>query len=238
MYHGYATIAKGIRNTIRFNFLNGEQRPIDVHNKAFKFKMFEKATNRQVLEKDLTILDDNVTYTKKGRTELVIAGDDTQNLNSGIYTYSIVQVVDANTMAPVYVDGARTMSGNIELTDGVLPSFIASDDLRFLKITGYGVNPVVWGTGKVSANRDGKGNNALHTAQFYYTNFTGSIKIYGSLLNTIDGDNGNWVLLDTIYKTNQSTTDYYNLQGFDNFKFFKFEYSPDSGSIDKVLYRR
>lgn len=305
MYHGYATIAKGIKNTIRFNVSNGEQRLVSINDMTFKFKLFDQNTNTQVLEKTLNVLDDTVTkaiataqtsvgtvltfanttgivagqtvtgtgipknvtvisttnttvtlsastlsvppvgtsinfVTKslKGGAELVLVGDETRLINSGRYTYSILKVDTDNEYSPLFVDGARTLTGNIEVTDGIVPSYVASDELSFLRTTAPGVVPIVYSTGKVSSNRDGKGNDALHTAQFYYTSFTGTITVYGSLLNSIDGDNGNWVELEVINKTNQTSTDSLNLVGYDNFNFFKFEYTPVSGSVDKVLYRR
>ena len=300
MYHGYATIAKGIKNTIRFNFVNGEQRSINVQDKAFKFKLFDQVSNTQVLEKDLVVLDDTVTKNistaqtavgttltfadttgivagqsvsgigiqknttvvsttgtsvvisspttsiapigaamtfvtrvLKGATELRLISNETTNLNAGRYVYSILKVDSDNELSPVFVDGARTMTGNVEVTDGVLPSYRPSDELVF----NYIPSGTKYSTGKVAANRDGRGNNTLHTAQFYYTNFTGNIKVYGSLLNSIDCDNGNWVEIASVDKTNQADTDSLNLTGVDNFNYFKFEYTTTSGSVDKVLYR-
>lgn len=301
MYHGYATIAKGIKNTIRFNFVNGEQRSINVQDKTFKFKLFDQVTNTQVLEKSLVVLDDTttksistaqtavgttltfadttgiivgqsvsgtgiqknttvvsttstsivisstttsiapigtvltfVTRYLKGATELQLVTADTENINAGRYVYSVVRVESDNELSPVFIDGASSMNGNVMVTDGVLPSYRPSDELPFLKITN---TPEKWSTGKISANRDGRGNNALHTAQFYYTNFTGTVKVYGSLLNSIEGDNGNWVELTTTDYAGQTTTNSINLTGVENFNYFKFEYLPVSGSVDKVLYR-
>jgi hypothetical protein len=53
MYHGYATIAKGIKNTVRFNFVNGEQRSINVQDKTFKFLMTQLLNLFQLLKQQL-----------------------------------------------------------------------------------------------------------------------------------------------------------------------------------------
>ena len=89
--------------------------------------------------------------------------------------------------------------------------------------------------GKVAANRDGRGHKNLHTAAFYFTDFTGTLNVYGSLNNSIDGDLGNWVLINSTVYTEQTGIDYTNLEGA--FNYFKFEYVKTSGTIDKVLYR-
>jgi len=44
MFHGYANIAKGIKNTIRFNFLNGEQRTVNISDKSFRFNLYDQST--------------------------------------------------------------------------------------------------------------------------------------------------------------------------------------------------
>lgn len=300
MYHGYATIAKGIKNTLRFNFLNGEQRAVSIGDKQFRFSLFDHATNKKVLTTGLNLLDDTVklitsidqtavgkvltftdatsvmdgqsitgpgipinttvvsttattvtlsanttsivpagsefsfvTKAKKGVAELVLMGNDTVSLPSGRYTYSILrEELDTNELSPVFIDGAGTVTGLVELVDSTTPKFVETTELKFL------TQPNNTFTQTVGANNDGKGSEYFHTAAFYFNNFSGTWKIYGSLNNTIDGSNGQWVMLatDTIDIADAITeVRYANLTGV--FNFFKFEYIPTSGSIDKVLYR-
>ncbi len=298
MFHGYANIAKGIKNTIRFNFLNGEQRTVNISGKNFRFNLYEPATNKRVLSKGLTILDDTVsktiataqtaigktitlnnvtnisvgqsvygvgipknttvfsitgntvtlnssttaiapvgsaikfvTYNLRGSAELTLMGNDTININAGKYNYSIyLEDLYANELMPVFVDGASSMTGVAELVDTINPIMIESSDLIFNQVPDNKFT-----TGKVAANRDGKGSPELHTAAIYFNNFTGNFKIYGTLNNSVDGDTANWALLSSTDHTNKNVIEYANLYGA--FNFFKFEYTKTSGSIDKVLYR-
>jgi hypothetical protein len=235
MYHGYATIAKGLKNTIRFRFLNGDQRPIDIENKQFVFKMFDPATNNQVLETDLTVLDDGDTFDLKGQAQLVISGVLTEDLNAGDYTYSILLKDGANRI-PTYIDGASKMSGNIQLTDGVVPKFVNSDEIsQFNKEVGYYGATDKWVAGPIASNRDGKGSNVLHTAQLFFTDFTGNFKVMATQDNSPTSNA--WVEVASTNYTNQTQTVSFNLTSVENFNYFKFEYYPVSGSIDKVLYR-
>jgi hypothetical protein len=302
MYHGYATLAKGIKNTLRFNFVNGEQRAINVNDSTFKFRLFDYATNKQVLEKNLVVTDNTViktistaqtvvgktitlnnvtnisvgqtvyglgvpknttvdavvgttitlsnsttkiapigtsisivTYALKGSAELRLVSNDTANLNAGRYTYAITRLDSDNELSPVFVNGASDMIGNIELTDGILPRFIDSETLTFNRVVGYYGAPDSWSTGHHAANKDGRGNNSLHTAQLYFTNFTGNVKVFASLDNT--AVTPTWSEVESFDYTNQTNPTYINLSGYDNVNYFKFEYIPSSGSIDKVLYR-
>lgn len=294
MYHGYINIAKAIKNTIRFNFVNGDQRPININGMSFEFGLFDQKTNTRLVNKALTLLDDSitvttsaaqtavgktltftsttglftgqsvtgtnipaktvitavtsttvtlsndttaivplgatidcVTFSKKGSAELTLIDTDTSELTSGRYTYSILRN-ESGVLSPVFLDGASSMSGSVEVTDSVLPRFIDSDVLTF-NLNNTGVRT----TGPVAANRDGRGGNAIHSAALYFTNFSGTVDIYGSLDNS--PTTTNWAQIDTTTYTNQTLTVPVNLEGV--FNYFKFEYTPTAGSIDKVLYR-
>jgi hypothetical protein len=232
MYHGYATIAKGIKNTIRFTFVNGEQRAIGIDAKTFRFDLFDYVTNQRVLSKPLTILDDGTTRTLKGVAQLELVGNDTVELLSGQYTYAVLEYdLDNNELTPAFIDGASNLNGKVNLVDGVTARYRPSDELAFNRIQ----PTTTYSTGKVAANRDGRGHKNLHTAAFYFTDFTGTLNVYGSLNNSIDGDLGNWVLINSTVYTAQNGIDYTNLEGA--FNYFKFEYVKTSGTIDKVLYR-
>jgi len=303
MYHGYATLAKGLKNTLRFSFLNGDQRSININGKSLRFSMFDQSTNIQVLTKHLDILDDTfqllvsagqlvtskeltftdttgvevgmsvtglniqrnttvtaVTSTKvtlslsttaiveqdtpinfytltlKGMAQLTIPSVDTVDLNSGRYVYSIVSeelddqsnVVD---ISPAYIDGASNLNGLVDLVDGVTPKFIPSIELSFNRLNDL----VTWTTGKKAVNNDGRGSVNLHTVAFYLNNFTGTVNIYASQQNSIDGDAGSWVLYDSANYSGQTSIESFNIEG--SFTFFKFEYVKTSGTIDKALYR-
>lgn len=228
MYHGYATIAKGLKNTLKFVFLNGDQRPIDVSSKTFVFKVFDRYTNNEVLEESLTIIDDGTNYNVRGLASVTLSGVDTRNLTTGLYNYSILEV-DGAQLTASYIDGSYSMSGNLEITDGVVPKRIPSEQLTFTENQNQ-----LFTAGPIAANRDGKGNNLLHTFQIYFTNFTGSLVIKGTMEND---PTLSYVTIQTLNYTNQNGTLSINLTDMRNINYFKFEYTRTSGSIDKILFR-
>jgi hypothetical protein len=229
MYHGYAKIAKGLTNTMQFNFINGDQRPIDVSEKEFVFKMFDPYTNKEVLSKDLDILDDGVAFSTRGQTKLVIDSNLTRNIIPGHYRYSVLRISGAN-LEPVYTDGASRLDGSILLEDGVTAKHIPSETSVFLKNQND-----LYTAGPVAANRDGRGNNNLHTFTLHFTNFTGNFKIFATLDNS--SSNPNWVEVSNLDYTNQSNSIPLNITDMRNVTYFRFEYTSDAGSIDKVVFR-
>lgn len=232
MYHGYSKIAKGVTNTLQFNFLNGDQRPIDVSAKTFVFKMFDYATNKEVVSKNLTIIDDGETFALKGKTQVALTSTDIPtSFKPGMYTYSIVQQVGTELL-PTYIDGASDLHGKIEIIDGIIAKFIPSDELTFLQ----GQNQI-FTAGPISTNRDGKGNNSLHTIQAYFTDFTGSLEIRGSLSNTPPASWDLCTPITTETYTDQNGTVGITIEDLDNINYLMFRYTKNVGSVDKVLYR-
>jgi hypothetical protein len=229
MFHGYAKISKGLTNTMRFNFINGDQRPIDVSDKTFVFKMFDPHTNKEVLSKDLDVLDDGQTFNTRGQTELVVDAVLTRNIAAGHYKYSVLRVDGAN-LEPVYTDGASRLDGSILLDDGVTAKHVASETLTFLKN-----QDDLYTAGPVAANRDGRGNNNLHTFTLHFTDFTGNFKIFATLDNS--SSNPNWVEVVNTDYTDQSTAIPLNITDMRNVTYFRFEYTATAGSIDKVVFR-
>ena len=232
MYHGYAKLAKGVKNTIQFNFLNGDQRPISVSTKTFVFKMFDYSTNKEVVSQNLQVLDDGTTLSLRGKTQLTLTSAQLPtSFKTGMYTYSLLQVNNTELL-PVYIDGASDMHGKIEIVDGVIAKFIPSDELTFLTNQND-----VYTAGPISTNRDGKGNNGLHTIQLYMTGFTGTLEIGGSLANEPPATFDQFTVLQTESFVNETDTVGLTIPDLDNIKYLMFRYTKSSGAIDKVLYR-
>jgi len=232
MYHGYAKLAKGVKNTLQFNFLNGDQRPIDVSTKTFVFKMFDYATNKEVVSKNLTVLDDGETFALKGKTQLMLTSNDIPvNFKTGQYTYSILQLLNTELL-PTYIDGASDLHGKIEIVDGIIARFIPSDELAFLQ----GQNNI-YTSGPISTNRDGKGNNGSHSIQAYFTNFTGNLEIRGSLSNSAPSSWDACTPITTEAFTSETGTVGITVNDLDNINYLMFRYTKNVGSIDKILYR-
>ncbi len=232
MYHGYAKLAKGVSNSIQFNFLNGDQRPIDVSTKTFVFKMFDYATNKEVISKELDIIDDGETFNLKGKTQLALSGAELPvSFKPGTYTYTILEQKNTE-LIPAYIDGASSLHGKLEVVDGIIARFVPSEELIFLQ----GQNNI-YTSGPISTNRDGKGNNSLHSIQAYFTNFTGNLEIRGSLANEAPATWDACTPITTESYSGETGTVGITVNDLDNINYLMFRYTKNVGSIDKILYR-
>ena len=96
----------------------------------------------------------------------------------------------------------------------------------------------------VDAEPNKNSNSALHTAVYYMTNFSGTIKIFGTMTAgasyATDAQQSEFFLIDSQTYTEQSTPAYVNFTGV--FKRVAFvAQSADSSTVltglDKILYR-
>jgi hypothetical protein len=96
----------------------------------------------------------------------------------------------------------------------------------------------------VDAEPNKNSNSALHTAVYYMTNFSGTIKIFGTMTDNAsyatDAQQTDFFLIDSQTYTEQSTPAYVNFTGV--FKRVAFVVqSTDSSTVlvglDKILYR-
>lgn len=78
-------------------------------------------------------------------------------------------------------------------------------------------------------------NKALHTAQVYFTNFTGTLKIEGSMAAISELDTDEWFDITTKTYTGQSDNVYINWNGV--YSHIRFSKTVTSGTLDKILYR-
>jgi hypothetical protein len=87
MYQRDLNIQKGIKNRVRIQFKNSDQKKIAVSNTAtYVFSMFDAVNRRLLIEKPLTILDDSQTlYTGATQTDIgtALSFNDTSMLTIG-----------------------------------------------------------------------------------------------------------------------------------------------------------
>ena len=95
---------------------------------------------------------------------------------------------------------------------------------------------------QISSIIDAKPNlntpNSLHTFQFYYKNYTGEVKIQGSLGEGGNPNENSWFDIKTYNITTANENEFDNVIG--KYNWFRIKHTPASnntGSLDKVLYR-
>lgn len=247
MYQHDLKIQKGIKNKIRIQFKNSDQKRIPVSG-TYVFSMFDIINQRLVLEKAIDILDDGDTYSLRGVGELTFTESDTIDLNVSTYQYSVKYQDSDGTYLPAYSDTYYGVSGRIHLLQDMYPVLQPSQDVTaFEEVYNDNIQLYQYRTGNLYAYPEYNGNDALHTVAMYMTNFKGTVYIEGTLYNTPASFN-RYVTIETKTYNGFSGIDYYNFNGV--FSYVRVTYQPAkgptdtnnrntaySGTFDRLLYR-
>ena len=248
MYQRDLKIQKGIKNQVRVQFKNSDQKKVAIYNtQTFVFSMFDAINQRLIVEKNLDVLDLGTTSTK-GLALLTLTESDTIDLDRTSYQYSVKLLDTDGSYTPAYSNTYYGMAGTLHLSSDVYP--VLKDSTM---VTSF--NPV-WNdqislyeflSGNLYASPEYNGNTALHTIAFYMSAYKGTIYVEGTLDNS-PGSSGNYSIIDTLTYNGFSGIEYVNFNGV--YSYIRIRHipakgptSPDnrdtafSGTLDKVLYR-
>ena len=250
MYQRDLKIQKGIKNQVRIQFKNSDQKRISISNtQTYIFSMFDATDQRFFMEKPLFVLDDGVSTSTRGLALLNLTESDTLNLTKSNYQFSIrYQDKTDGTYLPAYANTYYSMAGNLTVWDDVNPALQPSQEITsFLKSFNGSTNFYEHKSGNIYAYPEYKSNVALHTMALYMTKFTGTVYIQATMDNT-PSSFGRYATIHTLPYDGFSGIDYVNFNGV--FSYVRIVYIPARGpsgysnddpsyygSFDKVLYR-
>ena len=240
VYDRRIKLYKGVSNPISFTFKNEDQKAQDITAKTFEFNLIDSETKQSVVTRNLTILDDGSTITKKGTASITVTEGDLLTLDAKFYNYAIREVAADNTRTVTFADSFYNAAGTIEVLDGAYPDFLDSTEVNnFTSTTG----PLDKTSGAIDANPGINNNVALHTIAVYTKSFSGSLRIQGTMVSTpSDTDYFNITATgesSPIAFSSSTAVSYYNFTGvYENVRFSWSNDSGNTGRIDKILYRR
>jgi hypothetical protein len=192
-----------------------------------------------ILEKDGTVTDDGSTVATKGHITFTITESDMLKLEN-IFYHGVLKFTDTDsTVKVLYADTRYNAAIQFEVVGDTSPEFTASQLITSLELIGD-----EYVSSSLDAEPNKNSNSALHTAVYYMTNFSGTIKIFGTMTDNAsyatDAQQTDFFLIDSQTYTEQSTPAYVNFTGV--FKRVAFVVqSTDSSTVlvglDKILYR-
>jgi hypothetical protein len=163
VYAKTLTINKGVDNVLLFEFINQDQKPVNITGSNFVFRLVNQAGDRLLLTKSMEILS-----AATGRVKVVLDTEDTINFEAQPASYSI-QRTSGNYVQAVYVNANSEARADINIVDSVLPQFVPSADCTVPDM--YGKNQFVGGT---STNWPDWANNPQPQVAIYQTEFYSS----------------------------------------------------------------
>lgn len=122
VYAKQLTVNKGVDNVLLFEFINQEQKPVNITGSTFVFRLLNQAGDELFVEKNMEILSAPL-----GRVKVVLNPADTDDIIAQPGSYSI-QRSQGNYVQAVFVDDNAGARGNCNIVDSILPEFVPSGE--------------------------------------------------------------------------------------------------------------
>ena len=234
VYDRRIKLYKGVSNPLSFTFKNEDQKAQDITAKTYEFNLIDSETKQSVVTRNLTILDDGSTITKKGTASITVTEGDLLTLDAKFYNYAIREVAADNTRTVTFADSFYNAAGTVEVLDGAYPDMIDSTEINsFTSTTG----PLTRTSSAIDANPGINNNVALHTVAIYQKSFVGTLRIQGTMVST-PGDTDYFDVATISFESNSDAITYYNFTGvYQNIRFSWGNTGGNTGRVDKILYR-
>ena len=253
MYQRNLKVQKGIKNKIQLQFKNSDQKLLNISSSTFVFVLYDTVNQRNLIEKNVTILDTgstSTTYATKGLGEVVFTESDLEACDSTMYAIGVKSLGSDGSFYPTYANTYYDVAGTLEVRHDLYPTLLPSQEVTHFQVyynADIGKQWYEYYTGNLYAFPAFKSNEALHTMAVYMTNYKGTVIIEGTLEND-PASFGNYAIISTEVYNGFTGIDYKNFNGI--FSNIRARYIPAknpitqenndtsyAGTVDKILYR-
>ena len=221
------TLHKGVDNQIQFQFLNQEQKPVDITGKSITCRIINYTGGEVLLQKALTL-----QLPATGIAALIVGPADIEDIDPQKCYYSLEIPVGAFDY-PVFVDQNAGARGDMNIVNSVLPSFIPSESVTIPtgqsfpnnNSNGNSDSNLTYYTSVITTN-----DNPIITLQAQYSDYYGNIAIEGSTI--VDGD---WYPIFADTYTELTETKGYVVQGYH--PYIRMQFESNAGAVTNILAR-
>jgi hypothetical protein len=123
VYAKTLTVNKGVDNVLLFEFINQDQKPVNITGSTFKFRLLNQAGDKLLVEKEMETLSASL-----GRVKVVLSTQDTNDIVAQPGSYSIERTQGSYIQA-AFTDADAGARADCNIVDSVLPEFIPSHDV-------------------------------------------------------------------------------------------------------------
>ena len=185
MYQRDLNIQKGVKNQVRIQFKNSDQKRISISNtQTYVFSMFDAITQRLLIQKQLQVLDTATTSTR-GLALLTLTESDTMDLDRSSYTWSVKKLGSDGSYTPAYANTYYGVAGTLNVLNDIYPVLQPSQEIvSFNTSFNASSNLYEHKSGNVYAYPEFNSNTGLHTVAMYMTGYRGTVYIQGTLDNS------------------------------------------------------
>ena len=167
VYAKQLTINKGVDNVLLFEFINQEQKPVNITGSNFMFRVMNTAGTALLIEQPMVILNAPL-----GRAKVTLAAPDLLEVLAEPANYSITRT-SGNLTEAVFTDAQSGARAPVNIVDSALPRFVPSA-------------PLTIPTTKLSAQGsfDGASFANYPSSSWYWSGNPNGANYWNSFLNT------------------------------------------------------
>lgn len=166
VYAKKLTINKGVDNVILFEFINQDQKPVNITDNTFLFRVISQNGSKILLEAPLVTLSASL-----GRAKVTLNAEELLAVQAQPASYSIARTQPGGLTEAVFVDAQAGARAPLDIMDSVLPQYIPSSvctlpTLEFsnqLEYDGAGFQDWPGGNPYWTGNPTGAGGNYYNT---------------------------------------------------------------------------
>jgi hypothetical protein len=120
VYAKKLTVNKGVDNVLLFEFINQEQKPVNITGSSFLFRLLNQEGDTVLLAKEMVTLN-----APTGRVKVTLTDQETSAILAQPASYSIAKTSGGLTTS-VFVDAKAGARADCDIVDSVLPQHIPS----------------------------------------------------------------------------------------------------------------
>jgi len=191
VYAKVLTINKGIDNVLLFEFINQNEKPVNITGSSFVFRVINTEGTTVLLEQPLVILN-----AATGRAKVTLLSSQLLELLAQPAYYSITRA-SGNLLEPVFVDAQSGSRAPLNVVDSVLPQYVPSRPLTIptTKLTAQGsADGTSFGNAGGDYYWNGNPNGANYWNSFalteFYSSFVKPTQGITTVQMTLDGYTG------------------------------------------------
>ena len=217
VYAKQLTINKGVDNVLLFEFINQQEKPVNISGSSFLFRAVNTAGDKILVEKPMVILN-----AATGRAKVTLSSSDLLEVLAQPANYSIQRTQPGGLTEAVFTNAQAGARAPAVIVDSILPQHVPSAPLTIptTKLSAQtSLDGTAWGSYSPgtywSGNPDG-GNywNSFANTEFY-SSFIEPVNAITTIQMTLDGYTGTIKVQaaenyeSVWYNVTESTT-YYN----------------------------
>jgi hypothetical protein len=220
VYSKNLTLNKGVDNKIQFQFLNQEQKSIDLTGKQITFRFINSDGTSVDIQKTV-----NPTLPLKGLANLTVTQAELMEIDAQIGSFSL-DIVDGNLTLPIFTNSEADARGVCQIMDGILPKHVPSTRVTIPSHGEISNSGTTYYSSVLGLNGASK-----ITLQTSLSNYSGNINILGS--TTVDAD---WYTIESlgnfVAETNTLGT---TVTGFH--PYIQLQFTSTGGTVAHILAR-